>query len=209
MEITFEQLHKFAPGANMALVASINQVLQKYQINTGRRIRYFLTHCYEETEGFTDFDEDLFYKTPEHIAAVWPTRFNLDGSKGLQDAHLYVRDEQKLANFVYANRYGNGDVNSGDGFKFRGRGGLNTTFQNNYKQYSLDVYGDLRMLNTPDLLAKPDDAMLSAGWFWDRNKLNALADADQFTRSTAVVNGSTATVSERLKILNISNTIFL
>lgn len=160
--------------------------------------------------GFTKFEEDLYYKTPEVLVRTWPTRFTLDPSKvgALGLATEYLRNPQKLANMAYGLRNGNGGPDTGDGWRFRGRGAFHLTFANNYMDYSKAMYGDDRCFNNPELVAEPEDALLSAGWFWTRFKFNRLADADEFTKSTVTINGSAVTVPKRLAILNLANTIF-
>jgi putative chitinase len=173
-----------------------------------RRVRYFLAQSCFETQTFTHWAENLTYTTPERLCTVWPSRFSMTPMGTKAYAPDYVCNAQKLANLVYANRGGNGDVTSGDGFNFRGRGGFHLTFRNNYAAYSNARYGDDRIVQNPDLVAQPADAMMSAGWFWSTNQLNDLADADAFTRVTEKINGSDATVPQRLPVLNKANSIF-
>jgi len=132
-----------------------------------------------------------------------------ENAPGMEYAPDFVNAPEKLANLVYAAREGNGDVASGDGFAYRGRGGFNLTFHNNYAAASKYLYNDpSTYLNNPDLVAAPKDAMLSAGWFWQSNNLNALADTDSFTQVTKIINGSTVTVPQRMPLLNQANAIF-
>jgi putative chitinase len=205
--ITQDQLKRFAGVDDQALVDSINAVTERFEINTARRLRYFMAQTSFETQRFTKFEEDLLYLSPDRLVAVWPMRFTLDPTKkGMAYAPDFVKNPQRLANLVYGGRIGN--VSPNDGWQFRGRGGFGLTFHDNYSQYSHDVYGDERCIVDPDLVSKPPDAMLSAGWFWNRNGLNALADADQFTHVTGIVNGSTVTAPARIVVLNSANGIF-
>jgi putative chitinase len=119
----------------------------------------------------------------------------------------YIKNPQKLGNLVYANRNGNGDVASGDGYLFRGRGAFHLTGRVNYTNYSKAVYGDLHIVSNPDLVLSMADAFMSAGWFWNNNGFNALADSDSFTEVTRIINGSTKTVPERIPVLNKANAI--
>lgn len=209
--ITADQLYQFVGLRDPSLVDGINGCLDRFGMNTPRRTRYFLTHAAFETLGFTKFEESLYYSSPERLVAVWPRRFSMDTAKcgpGMAYACDYTRDPEKLANLVYANRLGNGDFESGDGWRFRGRGCFQLTFQQNYLDYSKAVYGDERCVDDPDLVKLPADAMLSAGWFWDTRRLNMLADQDEFTKVTTIINGSGVTVPQRLKVLNKANLIF-
>lgn len=176
----------------------VNLILDDYEINTPLRKLHFLNQVLFETANFTKLVENLNYTTPERIAKVWPSRFNLDGSKGKKNAKLYTRNPQKLANEVYANRMGNGSPESGHGWKYRGRGAMHLTGLNNYKKASYDIFGDDRLVVSPDLVS--DDiivAIATAAWFWKINGLNAVSDRNDLSTITKRVNGSTATVSER------------
>lgn len=214
--ITVAQLSTFAPGIKDSnkltqLVQAINATMTRFSINTSsHRIRYFMTQTSFETAGFTSWSEDLVYTTPERLVAVWPTRFSMkENDPGKEYAPNFVNAPEKLANLVYAKRGGNGDVASGNGYAYRGRGGLDLTFLNNYRAASLYLYNDPSVyLNNPDLVAAPTDAFLSAGWFWEVYKLNAMADSDSFTQATRTINGSTDTVAERLPVLDHANAVF-
>lgn len=192
-----------------AIADAINATADFYGISSSpRRVRYFVAQSCFETLNFSFWSENLMYTTPERLCAVWPSRFSMTPVAGKALASDYVSNPQKLANFVYAGRGGNGDAASGDGFAFRGRGAFHLTFRGNYAAYSKARYGDDRIVKNPDLVAQPADAFMSAGWFWSTNGLSALADADQFTKATQVINGSTATVPQRLVTLNQVNKIF-
>lgn len=205
--ISNSQLMSFVGKSDEALVASINAVLDRFAINTPRRVRYFMTQSACETQMFSRFEEDLYYKTPDRLVAVWPRRFTVDrANTRLAYAPEFIKNPEKLANFVYGGR--NGNSTKGDGWTYRGRGGFHLTFLDNYRAYSQDLYGDDRCVTNPELVAQPADAMLSAGWFWERHGFNQLADADQFTKVTTEINGSAATVPKRLEILRRANQIF-
>lgn len=207
-----EQLKQFIKWEDAELLrldASLGLVFKRFEINSPRRIRYFMAQAYFETQGFTKFEENLYYSNPGRLVEVWRSRFTTDTSdmsKAL--AQDYIKNPQKLASLVYASRLGNGNAESGDGYKFRGRGLFHLTFKDNYRACSQYLYEDSRLVDNPDGVALIEDACASAGWFWHINKLNELADADQFTKMTGVINGSTATAHERLKVLDLVNTIF-
>lgn len=206
MLIDLNKFRRFAPSLNAQqasiIVEALNKELPRWNITTPRRIRYFLTHCYAETMGFTKFSESLYYTSPSRIVAVWPSRFNLTGTSGKLNANNYIRNSVKLANEVYANRYGNGNASSGDGYNFRGQGFMHLTFKGNYANASMAIYKDDRLVRNPELVSKDlSVAVATACWFWATNGLNELADADEFTKSTKVVNGSTRPVQERIPIL--------
>ena len=191
------------------LVEAINITASRYMIDQSlRRLRYFVAQAAYETQLFQKFTENLYYSTPQRLVAVWPSRFTMDQNDTRKAyAPDYAKNPEKLANLVYANRMGNGDERSGDGYKYRGRGAFHLTGKDNYQRCSNDLYGDLRLVDNPDSVNSKNyvDGMLSAGWFWDRNGLNELADKDMFTETTRRINGSTSTVNDRLLYLKRAN----
>ena len=132
---------------------------------------------------------------------VWPKRFPSEAA-----AAPYVDHPERLANFVYGKRLGNGDASSGDGYRYRGRGILQITGRSNYAAVGQALGLDL--IGNPDLLLQAEHAAMSAAWFWDSRGLNALADdrtddddLEDFTRITRLINGGTAGLRERLALL--------
>jgi putative chitinase len=215
LQITESQLAKFAPGVKqidlVPTTKAINDALARVGANqTWRRIRYFMSQSSFETQGYTKWEESLYYSTAQRLVDVFDTRLTMDpNNKSMGYAPDYIKNPQKLANFVYANRYGNGDAASGDGWNYRGRGAFHLTFLNNYKRYGQDMYGDpQRFVKNPDFVNSMVDKFLSAAHFWQLNGFNALADADSFTQMTKVINGSTKTVPDRLPVLKLANSIF-
>lgn len=209
--ITVEALKKFAPHMKCdvnKLLAAVNLAVAKADLSTPRRLRYFLTQTQFETQGYTKFEENLYYTSPERLAQIFDKRLSLTPRAGFGLASDYVRNPQKLANFVYANRYGNGDAASNDGYNFRGQGCIHTTFKDNFLACSRAMYGDDRLVTNPKLIQEIEAGMMSAVFFWNSKGLNALADSDSFTECTRRINGSTKTVGERLPVLNLANSIF-
>ncbi len=214
--ITREQFRNFAgivPKED-ELIRALNETMERFSINTQRRVRYFMAQSYSETMGFKKWVEDLYYSTPSRLVAVWPGRFNHEGKgNGPLNAADYIRNPQKLANEVYANRMGNGSPASGDGWKYRGRGAGHLTGKDNYTKYSLELYGDHRLVIDPDKVAEYRDGCLTFGAFWQKNGLNELADTDDFTIVTRRINGAigatlTRVVNERLPNLRKANHSF-
>jgi putative chitinase len=212
-QVTAAQISQLNPNLSnaQALAAGINAACARYGMDQSqRRMRYFVAQSFFETENYTDWSENLYYSTPERLVEVWPSHFTMDPTHTQYAlAQNYVCNPQALANFVYANRDGNGPVSSGDGYEFRGRGAFQLTGRTEYTQYSQAAYGDNRIVLQPQLVALPPDAFLSAGWFWDDNHINALADTDSFTQATKVINGSTATVPQRLPVLDKVNAVLV
>jgi putative chitinase len=153
-----------------------------HAINSRNRIAAFIGQCAHESLGFTRLEESLFYSTPERIRQMWPSRF-----KDLGEAAQFIRAPQKLANRVYANRLGNGDESSWDGWKYRGRGLIQLTGRANYMAAAEACRRPYK--ERPELVAEPSDACLTAAWFWATARLNELADAWMLNEITRRVNG--------------------
>jgi putative chitinase len=146
--------------------AELWYVMSKFGINTPERLAHFLGQCHHESGGFKFTTENTNYSD-----VGLKKRFN----KYFKDKDIskYARNPEKIANLVYANRMGNGDEASGDGFRFRGRGYIQLTGKNNYKAFDKFVDDDI-VLN-PDLVATKYP-LLTAAWFWDVNDLNEICD---------------------------------
>ena len=152
-----------------------------YGINKLKHQAAFIAETGYETMWFQRWDENLNYSTPERIRAVWPYRF-----KSVSDARAYIRQPQKLANYVYSNRNGNGDEHSGDGWRYRGRGLIQITGKDNYRQAQIGM--ELPLLATPDLLKQHEYAAASAAWWWNDRNLNAYADVDDIDSISGAIN---------------------
>ena len=163
-------------------------VCDKYEINTPERVAGFLAQVGHESGGLRFTVENLNYRA-DALTRVWPSRF----PPGI--AESYAMQPEKIANRAYANRMGNGDEASGDGWKYRGRGLIQLTGADNYADFSLSA--DNEALSDPDSVAEPELAALSAGWFWSRNGLNALADAKDIVGMSRRVNGGTNGLDDR------------
>jgi putative chitinase len=124
---------------------------------------------------------------------VWPKRFPTVAS-----AEPYARDPEKLANHVYANRLGNGDEASGDGWYFRGRGPIQTTGFDNYKRTGEAIGVDL--ISAPQKLTVPVIGIAAAGWYWKSNGLNDLADTGNHAMITRRIQGATLGLTERIEL---------
>ncbi|MDO9161185.1 MAG: glycoside hydrolase family 19 protein [Methylococcaceae bacterium] len=179
---------------------ALNPAMDKYGINTPVRIASFLAQTGHESGQFNKLIENLTYKTPARLVKIWPKRFPTEAS-----AIPYVNNEEKLANFVYSKRIGNGDVDSGDGYRYRGRGIIQVTGKSNYAEIGKAIGVDL--LKNPDLLTTPELAALSAAYYWQGHGLNALADdgtgdddLEDFTAITKKINGGTEGLAQRLAL---------
>jgi putative chitinase len=183
-----------------AWASALNPALQKYSIDSPARIASFLAQTGYESGHYNRLEENLRYTSAARLVKVWPKRFpNVDV------ASAYINDPRKLADLVYANRMGNGDALSGDGYRYRGRGLIQLTGRSNYLSAARAIGLDLS--NNPDLLLEPPAASMSAAWFWQTRGLNELADdrtddsdlAD-FTEITRRINGGTTGINDRFAL---------
>jgi putative chitinase len=139
-------------------------------------------------------EENLNYRA-ETLMKLWPKRF-----PSLEFAKQYERNPKKIANSVYANRMGNRDEASGDGYRFRGRGCIQLTGSANYFHAGKALGVDFVM--QPELVATPQYAALTAGFFWNTQRLNALAEVLNHTALTKKINGGTIGLDDRIAHTN-------
>ncbi|RBH54796.1 MULTISPECIES: glycoside hydrolase family 19 protein [Pseudomonas] len=196
MPITQQQLLQILPNAGAqagVFVPVLNTAMNAYQIVGTQRVAAFLAQVGHESGQLQHVVENLNYDA-QALVATWPSRF----TPAL--AAQVARQPEQIANIVYASRMDNGDASSGDGWNYRGRGLIQITGRSNYRQCSLGLFGDERLLQQPELLEQPQWAAESAAWFWEQQGLNALADADQFNSITRKINGGLNGLEDRLQI---------
>lgn len=190
-----DRFEKMFPNAvDGTYTALLEGAIPQADLSTPTRLRYFLAQCGHESAGFSRLQENLNYTSAGRICAVWPSRF-----KRKVDAIPYISNPQKLANAVYANRFGNGGETSGDGWRYRGRGWIGLTFAGNY-QHFFDWAGMPEDSN-PDFVSTVNGAALSAAWYWTRNGINALCDKGNFVGVTKKINPAMAGLDDRKRIL--------
>ena len=180
-----------ALGIDEKWLEPLIETFEKYEINTPERQAAFLGQCMHESGNFKYLEENLNYSA-DRLCAVWPSRF-----PNAEMAAPYNRNPEKIANKVYSSRMGNGDEDSGEGYAYRGRGVVQLTGKDNYQRCG-DALG-VDLVGNPDLLKEPKYAMLSAGWFWNKTNLNALADAADLETMTKRINGGLNGLNDRLK----------
>src|SRR5712692_1098960 len=176
-----------------AVIGQIPETALKFGITTNLRLAHFLAQCALESTGFTATVENLNYSA-NRLMQVFPKYFrNVDPA-------AYAHNPAKIGSRVYANRMGNGDEASGDGFKFRGRGYIQLTGKNNYTSFSQFVGEDC--VANPDLVATKYP-LASAAFYFNSNNIWAICDrgADDATVTsvTKAVNGGNTGLSERLQ----------
>jgi putative chitinase len=172
-------------------VPALNDTFARFNIATPRQQAMFIGQCAHECGNFKVLEENLNYKAAT-LMKLWSKRFPTQ-----EIANAYAGNPKKIANMVYANRMGNRDEASGDGYRFRGRGCIQLTGHANYFHAGQAIGMDFVM--EPDLVGSPKYAAMTAGWFWDTHKLNAPADAWDFVKCTKVINGGTIGLDDRQK----------
>ena len=187
--VNAEQLKQLHIGAEC--VDALNETFSRFNINTKNQQAMFIGQCSHECGNFRLLEENLNYRA-ETLMKLWPKRF-----PSLEFAKQYEKNPRKIANSVYANRMGNRDEASGDGYRFRGRGALQCTGHSTYFHAGKALGVDFVM--QPDLVATPKYAALTAGWFWETHKLNPPADALDYTKVTKIINGGTIGLDDRIK----------
>ena len=170
------------PTQARQFVAPLSAACARFSINTPARIAGFVAQCRVESANFTCLEEGLSDRTPERIRQVFPSRVH-----SMADAAALVRNPQALANRAYASRLGNRDEASGDGWRFRGRGLKQLTGRDNYSDAGEALARPY--VTNPELVALPEDACMTAAWFWHSAKGNILADSAQWDAITRAVNG--------------------
>ena len=196
MELTKEQLKELLPkNPNVDYwYDALQKLLPEYEINTPQRIAAFVAQCAHESGGFMVLKENLNYR-PATLRKIFAKYFP-DDSIAEQYCSLPNRQEA-IANRVYANRMGNGDEASGDGYRYCGRGLIQLTGKENYTSFadSLEISPE----EVPEYLATFEGAAQSACWFWESNNLNQWADKGDILTLTKRINGGTIGLEDRIK----------
>jgi len=176
------------------VIAQIPGVMEKFQINSPLRLAHFLAQCGHESGGFRLTKENLNYSA-KGLMGIFKKYFPTEAL-----AKTYERKPEKIANKVYSSRMGNGDEASGDGAKFCGRGYIQLTGKDNYTAFGKSINEDIAA--NPTWVAEKY-ALLSAAWFFNKNKLHTMADGGAtdavVTSITKRVNGGTIGLPDRIK----------
>ena len=196
MELTKEQLKQLLPKNSYLddWFAALSKLLPQYQIDTPKRIAAFVAQCSHESAGFTALQENLNYSAGT-LRRIFPRYFPTD-----EMAQEYVslpNKQEAIANLVYASRMGNGDPESGDGYRFRGRGLTQLTGRDNYTFFAGSLGISVEEAST--YLETFEGAAQSACWFWETNNLNQWADEGDILTLTKRINGGTIGLEDRIK----------
>lgn len=207
--LTGAQLQKVCATAKgraacLAYLAPLNKAMAERGITTPQRVAMFLAQIAHESQDFTRVSENLYYTDPRSVVLLFRSGFDLNKNgrvdpEEIEFAKAYIRAPEKIANRAYANRFGNGDEASGDGWRYRGAGLKQLTFKANHAEFGRTV--GLAVEQVPAYLRTPDGAAQSAAWFWHTNGLNALADKGLFEAITKKINGGLTGQPARLEYL--------
>lgn len=196
MELSLQQLQQLLPKNPYVKQwhQALSQLLPDYEINTPQRIAAFIAQCAHESGGFTALKENLNYKAVT-LRKIFPKYFTSDAM-----AQQYVglpNKQQAIANLVYANRMGNGAPETGDGYRYCGRGLIQLTGKDNYTWFAASL--GIAVEQAAEYLETFEGAAQSACWFWETNKLNTWADAGDIVTLTKRINGGTIGLQDRIK----------
>jgi putative chitinase len=170
--------------------AALEQLLDDYEINTPQRVAAFVAQCAHESGNFVFIKENLNYKAAslmKTFGKYFPTA---------DIAAQYANKPERIANRVYANRMGNGDEASGDGWRYCGRGLIQLTGRDNYTFFAGSM--DIPVEEAAEYLATFEGAAQSACWFWETNNLNRYADAGDIKGLTRAINGGYIGLEDRI-----------
>lgn len=193
--LTLQQLQELLP--NNPYVEQWHEVLVQllpdYEINTPQRVAAFIAQCAHESGGFMVLKENLNYRW-QTLRKIFPKYFPTDE---LAQAYAAQPNKQELiANLVYANRMGNGTPESGDGYRFCGRGLIQLTGRENYSWFAASL--EISVEEAAEYLETFEGAAQSACWFWETNKLNQYADTGDILTLTKRINGGTIGLEDRI-----------
>ena len=201
MLVSFDQLNEFFEDTDEEIIQQyvqpLNDVMEFYEINNKQRIAMFLAQVGHESGGLTTIKENLNYSA-DRLKVIFPKYF-----KGV-DPSGYARNPEKIANRVYANRMGNGPEESGDGWRYRGRGPIQLTGKANYTKFAQEMFDDWQnLVEHPDWVTEDKDfALMSAIWFWNSHNLNHYADIGDLKQMTKIINGGYLGLEERQNLYN-------
>ena len=205
--MTPERKHLVAAGVKDPdkWLDAVVKTCAEFEINTPERVAAFIAQTAHESGGYTMLVENL-NNSDTTMAAVWPNRFAVLGAdkkpikengKNVPNAFAKAlhRKPEAIANTVYANRMGNGTIESGEGWLYRGRGLKQLTGKDNVTRCGQALGVDL--VSNPDLLLEPEYAARSAGWFWKANNLSKFADVEDLEGMTRKINGGLIGYADR------------
>lgn len=185
-------LTKLKSKIPIQVVNELESVMREFNISNPFRLAHFLAQTAHESGNFKHVRENLNYSA-EGLLKVFPKYFSKE------TALWYARKPEAIANMVYGGRMGNGDKNSGDGWRYRGRGYCMLTGRTNYKAFS-DFIKDQVIMTNPDLVATKYP-LTSAAWFFEKRGLWRICDEglsdNTIVKVSKIINGGTIGISDR------------
>jgi putative chitinase len=196
MELTLQQLKQLLPKNPYVQHwhHALEQLLPEYEINTPQRIAAFIAQCAHESGGFMVLKENLNYKAAT-LRKIFPKYFPTDAMAAEYAAK--PNKQEAIANLVYANRMGNGGPETGDGYRYCGRGLIQLTGKSNYSWFAASL--GIPVEEAAEYLQTFEGAAQSACWFWETNNLNRFADAGDIKGLTKAINGGFIGLEDRIK----------
>ena len=196
MELSLQQLKQLLPKNPYVehWHHALEQLLPEYEINTPQRIAAFIAQCAHESGGFMVLKENLNYKAAT-LRKIFPKYFPTDAMAAEYAAK--PNKQEAIANLVYANRMGNGGPETGDGYRYCGRGLIQLTGKSNYSWFAASL--DIPVEEAAEYLQTFEGAAQSACWFWETNNLNRFADAGDIKGLTKAINGGYIGLEDRIK----------
>lgn len=173
---------------------ALNKILPDYDITTNQRCAAFIGQTYVESAGYTALHENLNYRA-ESLMKVWPRYF-----PDINIARQYANKPEQIANRAYANRMGNGDESSGDGWRFCGKGLIQITGRDNYQSFADSL--QMALDDVPAYLQTFEGSVQSACWFWESNNLNQYSDAWDIETLSKKINGGDLGHDQRISWCN-------
>ena len=197
--LTRDQLAELLPG-NPHIdywYSALEQLLPDYDINTPQRVAAFVAQCAHESGNFRVLKENLNYRAPT-LRKIFPKYFPTDAIAAQYAA--MPNKQEAIANKVYGGRMGNGPEETGDGFRYCGRGLIQLTGKNNYEEFAMSIETPVEEI--PEYLATFEGAAQSACWYWEKNNLNKWADTGDIKELTRRINGGYIGLEDRVKHYN-------
>jgi putative chitinase len=189
---------------------SFLKCFKKYAINTPLRVAHFLAQLDEESGGYTRFDENMNYSA-DQLTKLFGSRISHEQAQKYGRSNSLNANKEMIANIIYGGAWGKknlGNIQVGDGWKFRGRGLIQITGRANYQAYK--SYSGIDVVANPSLASTPSIAIDIAGWYWtvrtklhptSPNGLNKLADSDKIKTITKIINGGQLNIDKRIENL--------
>ena len=192
-EFKKEHLAAMIPGNDRVdhWYAALVEILPKYGITTERRVAHFVSQCAHESNNFRSLEENLNYRAVT-LRKIFGKYFPTD-----EMAAQYANKPEAIANLVYANRMGNGGPETGDGYRYCGRGLIQLTGKDNYFWFAASL--QITPEEASQYMETFEGAAQSACWFWETNNLNQWADKDDILTLTKRINGGTIGLEDRKK----------